>query len=83
MNKEKILLVIVTKDGSSLAVASLIPKIRASISNFPSTSNHSMVTSELVTIKVFSLYSLRPLIYAPNQKRLAVVAFTLFYPLLL
>lgn len=56
--KEKILLGIVTKDGSSLAVASLIPKIRAMVSNFPSNSNHSMVTIGLVTIiSIFSLFT--------------------------
>ena len=58
MNKEKILLDIVTKDGSRHALASLIPKIRALVSNFPSTSNHSMVTSGFVTMgSIFSLFT--------------------------
>ena len=71
MHKEKILLYVVTKDGSSLTLQVSYLKFEPQSRIF------------LTMGSIFSLFITSSHIYSPNQKRLAVVAFTLFYPLLL
>ena len=71
MHKEKILLYVVTKDGSSLT-------LQVSYLKFEPRSRIFLNMGS-----IFSLFITPSHIYTPNKKRLAVVAFTLFYPLLL
>ena len=75
MRKEKILLDIVTKDGSSLALQVSYLKFKPWSRIFLPIVTIFMVTIGLVTMgSIFSLFITPSHIYAPNQKRLAVVA---------
>ena len=74
MRKEKILLDIVTKDGSSLALQVSYLKFEPWSRIYLPIITIFMVTIVLVTMgSIFSLFTTPSHIYAPNQKRLAVV----------
>ena len=75
MRKEKILLNIVTKDGSSLALQVSYLKFEPWSRIFLPIVTIFMVTIVLVTMgSIFSLFITHSHIYAPHPKRLAVVA---------
>ena len=75
MRKEKILLVIVTKDGSSLALQGSYLKFEPRSRIFLPIVTIFMVTIVLVTMgSIFTLFTTPSHIYTPNQKRLAIVA---------
>ena len=75
MHKEKILLVIVTKYGSSLALQVSYLKFEPRSRIFLPIVTMKTVTIVLVTMgSIFSLFITPSHIYAQQQKRLAVVA---------
>ena len=75
MHKKKILLDIVTKDGSCLALQVSYLNFEPWSRSFLQIVTIFMVTIGLVTMgSIFSLFITPSHIYAPKQKRLAVVA---------